>query len=203
MQISKSALLSIGLVLCCVCLTLAQGKDAPATTVQLPTGWQVFSLGEKDVFKIAMPRKPDSSTEDMSSNGFAMKASYHFADNDDIFVAVADVHNLPLTADQMTEKDRLFFFEKVRDGLVEGVKEGLKQNGMELEIQFLAQKGITFKGMTGYEQDLTLGTLKGRTRMLPRKDHIFIFLALAMPHKDEAPMGSFLDSFEFIGASRP
>jgi hypothetical protein len=132
-----------------------------------------------------------------------MKASYHFSDSDEIFVAVADVHNLPLTADQMTEKDRLFFFEKVRDGLIEGVKEGLKQSGLDLEIKFLPQTGINFKGMTGYEQDLTLGTLKGRTRMLPKKDHIFIFFALTMPKEKEAPMGNFLDSFEFIGENRP
>lgn len=195
----KGLLLSVGLTLFVAGAGFAQRQDDPAKSAPLPTGWQIFSLGSTDAFKIAMPRKPDSRTEDISNEGISMKATYHIADNDDIFTTIADIHNLPLTADDMTEENRVLFFDKIRDGLVEGVKEGLEKNGLKLEMKFLAQKRITYKGMSGFEQDLTLGDFKGRTRMLPKKDHIMIFFTLLMPTKDESLMVSFMDSFEFVG----
>lgn len=201
---------SIVLIMSCACINFAQShgheRDTPSNNTKpivssstaLPNGWQTFSFGTKDVFNIAMPKRPETQTEDLSSNGYKMKSTYYTADSKEIFVAIADIHELPLVADRLPEETRNYFFEKVRDGLIQGIKTALEQNGLKLEIKFSSQKSITFKGISGYEQDFSIGTIKGRTRMLPKKDHIFVFFTLIMPNSDENLMGSFFDSFEYI-----
>jgi hypothetical protein len=199
MKLLKNALPGLALIISFASVAFAQ-EHGGQLSLSLPNGWQTLRLGARDVFKVALPKAPESKTEDNSGDGINMQTTYYSVDSDDIFMAIADVHNLPMTAEQMSDENRIFFFAKVRDGLVQGIKSGLEKTGLKLEVKFFPQKSLAFKGMKGYEQDLLIGTFKGRARMLPKNDHIFIFFTLLMPEKNEALMSSFLDSFEYVGS---
>lgn len=84
-------------------------------------------------------------------------------------------------------------------GLIEGMKTELEKSGLKPDIKFYTQKSVTLKGLSGYEQDLSVGSFKGRARMLSSKDHIYIFFTLLLEDSKETLIGDFLDSFESGG----
>jgi hypothetical protein len=201
-------LLGTGLTLASVGVAAAQsylfepnGAVRPVAykAVTSPEEWETFKLGVTDVFSIAMPGAPESKSESLSSEGFVMKANFYTTSTDEIFVSIVDMHDLPLKVDEVSDETRTFLFTKVRDGLIEGITTALEKNGKKLEIKFAAQKNVSLKSLNGYEQDLTIGTIKGRARMLSRADHIYIFFTLVRVEANENLMNKFLDSFEYLG----
>jgi len=175
-------------------------QTTTSNTTVFRNGWQVYNLGSKDTFRVALPKKPEIESENMKSDGTNMKVTYFSSSSDEIFTIIADLYDLPLNSDQFTEKDKLFLFKKVREGLIQGMKSELEKSGFKAEIKFQPQKSIALNGISGYEQGLSIGTIRGRTRMLSAKDHIYIFFTLLLDDSKESLMGDFLDSFEFIGS---
>ena len=211
MKIVNKIIFGILLITACAIAGIGQekagDKGAPASSqttssnsANLPNGWQVYNLGSKDTFKVAMPAKPGVESQSIKTGDSTAKVSYYTASSNDILTVIADISNLPLTADRMSEDTKLYLFKKVREGLVEGMRSELDKNGVKTEIKFGTQKNVTVKGASGYEQDMNVGPFAGRARMLSVKDHIYIFFTLLLEESQESLMGGFLDSFEYTGA---
>jgi hypothetical protein len=210
-KIVKKVFFSILLIGVCVGLNTAQNKEgdkgaapknAPttsSTSETLPKGLQVYNLGSKDAFKVAMPQKPQVESQELSSDGKPIKVTYYTASSPEIFTVIADIYDLPIVGEQLSEENKNFLFKKVREGLIDGMKSELEKNGLKPEIKFYAEKSVTLKGISGKEQDLSVGPIKGRTRMLSTKDHVFIFFVMLLGDSSESQTSSFLDSFEYVG----
>jgi hypothetical protein len=211
-KIMKNFFFGILLIAACAAVSAAQGtagdKGAPPTSLQtttsnsadFPKGWQVYNLGSKDTFRAALPQKPEIESEDMKSGDRTMKVTYFTASSSDILTVIADISDLPIESDRLTEANKIYLFQKVREGLLEGMKSELEKTGFKAEIKFNTQKNISLKGISGYEQDLSVGQIKGRARMLSVKDHIYIFFTLLLDESKQSLMSDFLDSFEYVGA---
>ena len=189
----------------CAAIGVAQNKGAQASattsnSADLPEGWQVYKLGSKGSFNVALPGKPETESENLKSGDFTMKAAYYNSSSNDIVTVLADIYDLPINSGSLTEKDKLYLFQKVREGFAKGIKSELEKTGFKAELKFYEQKSVTLKGISGYEQAIGIGNLKGKTRMLSNKDHIYIFFTLLLEDSKENLISDFLDSFEYIGA---
>lgn len=208
MKIIKTIFSGFLLIAACAAIGIAQDKagdkGAPSSTnsnsSKTPRGWQIYNLGAKDGFRIALPKKPESESQEMKISGKTINVTYFTASSDDIFTVIADIYDLPMDAARFTEENKLYLFKKVREGLVEGMKSELDKNGLKPEIKFYTQSSVKLNGLSGYEQDLQVGPIKGRARMLSVKDHIYIFFTMLLDGSKETLVGDFLDSFEYSGA---
>lgn len=195
------------LIAACAAIGFAQSagdkgssNSSTSNSTNLPKGWQIYNLGSKDTFKVAMPKKPEIESEEMKGVDKPIKITYFTSSSDEVLTIIADIYDLPLNSDSLSEANKLDLFKKVREGLVAGMKSELDKNGVKTEIKFAVQKSVTLKGVSGYEQDLNVGPFKGRTRMLSVKDHIYIFFAMLLDDSQESLMSDFLDSFSYTGA---
>jgi len=206
-KIMKTIFPVILLMAACAAVGTAQGSagdrgapnSAQPTISNLPQGWQLYSLGSRDTFKVAMPKKPETESEEIKSGNKPIKITYFTSSSDAVLTIIADIYDLPLNADSLTEANKMDLFKKVREGLVAGMKSELDKNGVKTEIKFYTQKSVTLRGVSGYEQALDVGPFKGRTRMLSVKDHIYIFFTMLLDDSQESLMGEFLDSFNYTG----
>ncbi len=207
MEIMKKKFSVILMIAACAAISFAQTageKGAPnsstSNSANLPKGWQIYKLGSKDTFKVAMPKKPEIESEEMKGIDKPIKITYFTSSSDEILAIIADIYDLPLNSDSLSEANKLELFKKVREGLISGIKSELDKKGFKAEIKFSKQNNVTLRGISGYEQDFTLGQIKGRTRMLSIKDHIYIFFTMLLDDSQESLMGDFFDSFNYTGA---
>jgi hypothetical protein len=170
--------------------------EAEAQTVDIPKGWVVHKPAA-GLFSISMPNQPKVNTENMGGEAAGIKTTYHTSESDDAIAIIADMHNLPLQADRMSAKDTNEIFDNFRTGLTEGFQESFAKSGLKMDVKFEESKSITFGGLKGIDQNVTIGTFKARTRMLLAKDHIYLMFVMGLG--DDSTPESVINSFKYLG----
>lgn len=195
MQNSIKLLLTFALILSTAAIVVAQSGGEPVAE----TGLTTFTLGKRSPFKISMPGKPTVESSKLKVERDTIQSDLYTSSSSNLVAVVGDVSNLPLIDGGISPALQKQFFNKVREGIVEGVKEEMEKSGVKIKFSTGPERKITHDSFSGFEQDMTIGQLKGRARMLTGDGHIFIFLLIAIDETGQDLMDGVLDSFEYIG----
>ena len=161
-----------------------------------PEGWQSYKP-EAGHFIIDLPADPVVDLQDMNAISKGMKAAYYTSATQKMIVVVGDLYNLPAKAGGFSDAEKRSIYDSFRNGLVNGLTESLKSSGVNLEVKITDPKDLTLGGLRGYEQEMTVGTFKGRARMLVAGSRIFMFCAIGFG--ENIDVASSLDSFVYKG----
>ena len=148
-------------------------------------------------FSVSLPSQPKVNTEAVGDEDAGIKSTYHVSESDSAIAIIADMHDLPLLADRMSAQETNEIFDNFRTGLTEGFQESFSKSGSKVDVKFEQPNSITFGGLKGIDQNVTIGTFKARTRMLLAKDHIYLMFVMAL--NDDNTPDSVLNSFKYLG----
>lgn len=146
-------------------------------------------------FSIKFSSEPKINTEDLGSG---MKSKYFIAESEELFIIVAEVSGVPMTAKEM-EISKATLFQSFRDGFIKGLTTEFAKTGTEPKVVFAEPSDIKFKGLIGFHQNVAIGNFAAQTRMLFAKESMYMFFAFPMPGADMAIIESSFASFEYHG----
>jgi len=193
-QIHFGVALSFIIVLLGIGTSSAQTPPSP---VVIPAGWSVFKA-PNGAFSVALPKSLTSETQDLGAEANHIKATYHTSDGANVFVVIADLHDLKVRADKFDETTSKFLFEKFSNGLVKGFQDSFEKSGLKMSVTFGAPKSIVHRSLRGREQTVSIGMFKAQTRMLLSADHIFMLFVMPMPGQDEKHVEMVFSSFQAL-----
>jgi len=170
--------------------TTAKGGSA------LPAGWQQYQF-DAAKFSAAFPAKPEEEAEQVNHGGGLRSTTRSFITSNDAGVfMVAYMSELPINAERMPAHLRQSFYEGMWKGVVDGFREGMKENGLLYEVKVLGGRPVSVGGLDGREQDFMLGPLVGKCQMTLTGQRGYLILTLLGEDASENERAYFFNSFK-------
>ena len=172
--------------------------NVSAQSVERTAEWITFTPANKS-FSIKMPTEPKVESEDLGGDAGDIKATYYTAEGEDVFIVLAVMYDLPMKADRLNEQEAGNIFESFRKGFAEGFQNSFAESGLTVDVKFGEKVKTTAAGLSGIDQDVSIGMFSARTRILFAKDEVFMFFVFPLPGADEGTAEKLLNTFTFNG----
>ena len=193
-------------------VTLAQspspkGKPAPPPVVtpakavadaSAPAGWRRYQFGEHPAFSVILPSEPQASAERLPTD--AINNMYSSENANGIYLT-ARLDGFAVDMGKASPARQEEFFKEFFGGFAQGFQETLAKNNVNYQLQMLNAKRITTAtGREGYQQEMTVGPLKGQAQLVFLGTSGFCVLAIWNEKTPAGETQAFFNSFRLTGS---
>jgi hypothetical protein len=166
--------------------------------VAAPQGWQRYEIhyAGGPALRIVLPSQPEEMSEKVPVGQFPAATQHLFTSADDSGVYVVGyLEGLPA---ELTDEPsaRTSYFNGLWKGLVEGMSNELKRQGLPSEVVKKPLRELTVSGHKAQVQDFTIGGFAGTARAVLTGGNSFLLVHISFANTINAQGTSFLESFE-------
>lgn len=145
----------------------AQGvRRKPKTSAKVASNavWKTYSICENSV-RVSLPSEPVEhvTTENFGEQILTTRTNRARSGNT-VFV-VTCFEGLPIIAEKMAPEFKQIFFNELMKDYANNVRSLMRAQGFVMDVKLLPVRETTLSGHLGYEQDFTIGVLRGKARM--------------------------------------
>jgi hypothetical protein len=165
----------------------------PVADKSAPAGWTRYEIGEPARLSLLLPSQPGASAERMNvAPGVTVMVQTFLSPTDSGVYGAMYLDGLPAVKLDKAFKQTLF--ESFVGGFARGFQKGLQASGRTGQLTILEQRATTMSGLTGYEQDFSFDTLKGRVRLVFDRGRAYAVVAFWNALSSNSERSTFFES---------
>jgi hypothetical protein len=162
-----------------------------------PAGWKRYQIGTPAAFSAFLPGTPQYEGKQFApAQGSLVVRLYMTSNSTGVYGLNYIESPLGTTLDKSEAQTRTFF-KSYMNGFIKGFKESLQEKGStELETKTSAERQVKISGFDGYEQDLTIGPVQGRTQVIFLGRNVYAAIAFWNAQGPVSERTAFFNSFQ-------